>query len=136
MPHITFTSPEIAQIGLTEPVARERHKAKDLLIRSFDIAKVDRAVNEDDRHGLIKIIARANGAILGASIMGERAREAITEIAIAMRNGLKLSDLAATIHPYPTYSTGIQLLATKMALELALSGSSGKFIRRLSQAWR
>jgi pyruvate/2-oxoglutarate dehydrogenase complex dihydrolipoamide dehydrogenase (E3) component len=136
MPRITFTTPGIAQVGLTESIARERFSTNDLLIRSFDIAKVDRAVNEDDRFGLIKIIARTNGAILGASVMGERAGKAITEIALAIRNKLKLSDLAATIHPYPTYSTGIQLLATKMAVELAFSGISGKFIRNLSAAWR
>jgi pyruvate/2-oxoglutarate dehydrogenase complex dihydrolipoamide dehydrogenase (E3) component len=132
MPHITFTSPEVAQIGLTEKVARERFAAKDLLVESFDIAKIDRAVNEDDRLGLIKIIARSNGMILGATIVGERAGETVTEIAIAIRNNLKLSDLAATIHPYPTYSTGVQLLATKMAVEHALSGTSGKIIRGLS----
>jgi pyruvate/2-oxoglutarate dehydrogenase complex dihydrolipoamide dehydrogenase (E3) component len=86
--------------------------------------------------GLIKIIARSNGTILGASIVGERAGETITEIALAMRNDLKLSDLAATIHPYPTYSTGIQLLATKMAVERAFSGASGRLIQRLSAFWR
>lgn len=136
MPHITFTSPEVAQIGITEELARQKVAAKDLLIKAFDISKVDRAVNEDDRFGLIKIIARSNGTILGASIVGERAGEAITEIAVAMRNNLKLSDLAATIHPYPTYSTGIQLLATKMAVEQAFKGTSGKVIRGLSALWR
>jgi len=136
MPHITFTSPEVAQIGLTERTARERFSGDDLQISSFDINKVDRAVNEDDRLGLIKIIARSNGAILGATIVGERAGETITEIAVAMHNRLKLSDLAATIHPYPTYSTGIQLLATKMAVERAFSGTSGKMIRGLSAFWR
>jgi pyruvate/2-oxoglutarate dehydrogenase complex dihydrolipoamide dehydrogenase (E3) component len=136
MPHITFTSPEIAQIGLTEGKARTMFKSHDLLIKSFDISKVDRAVNEDDRLGLIKIVARSNGLILGASIVGERAGETITEIAIAMRNKLKLADLAATIHPYPTYSTGVQLLATKMAVEHAFSGTSGRILRGLSALWR
>jgi pyruvate/2-oxoglutarate dehydrogenase complex dihydrolipoamide dehydrogenase (E3) component len=136
MPHITFTSPEVAQIGITEKIARGRFEAKHLLIKSFDIRKVDRAVNEDDRLGIIKIIARKSGEILGASIVGERAGETITEIAVAMRNNLKLSDLAATIHPYPTYSTGVQMLATKMATELALSGTSGKLIRIAAAVWR
>jgi pyruvate/2-oxoglutarate dehydrogenase complex dihydrolipoamide dehydrogenase (E3) component len=136
MPHITFTSPEVAQIGLTERMAREKFNSSNLLVKAFDINKVDRAVNEDDRLGLIKIVARGNGAILGASIVGERAGETISEIALAMRNGLKLSDLAATVHPYPTYSTGVQLLATKMAVERAFSGSSGRVIRGLSALWR
>ncbi len=134
LPRITFTVPEVAQIGLTEQKARDKYK-HDLQIKTFDISKVDRAVNEDDRLGLLKIIARKNGHIVGASIVGERAGEAITEIAVAMHNTLKLSDLAATIHPYPTYSTGIQLLATKMAFEKAFSGTSGKILRGISALW-
>lgn len=136
IPHVTFTAPEIAQIGLTEKSAHEKFRTRDLQITSFDITKVDRAVNEDDRLGFIKIISRHGGAILGATIVGERAGEAITEIAVAMRNNLRLSHLAATIHPYPTYSTGIQLLATKMAVDRAFSGASGRFIRGLSALWR
>ncbi len=136
MPNITFTSPEFAQIGITEELARKKFASKDLLIKAFDISRVDRAVNEDDQLGLIKIVARSSGPILGASIVCERAGETITEIAIAMRNNLELSDLAATIHPYPTYCTGIQLLATKMAVEQALKGTSGKVIRGLSALWR
>ncbi len=136
MPRVTFTAPEVAQIGLTEARARKEMKSGDLQVMTFDISKVDRAINEDDRLGLIKMIARRNGSIVGASVMGERAGETITEIAIAMRNKLKLSDLAATIHPYPTYSTGIQLLATKMAVERTFSGLSGRMIRTLSALWR
>jgi pyruvate/2-oxoglutarate dehydrogenase complex dihydrolipoamide dehydrogenase (E3) component len=136
MPHVTFTVPEVAQIGLTEKAAREKFSDGDLQIKTFDISKVDRAVNEDDRLGLIKIVARSNGSILGGTMVGERAGEVISEIAVAMRNKLKLSDLASTIHPYPTYSTGIQLLATRMAVERAFSGSSGRIIRSLSAAWR
>lgn len=136
MPHITFTTPEVAQIGLTEKSACEKFSDGGLQIMSFDISKVDRAVNEDDPLGLIKIIARKNGVIIGATIVGERAGETITELAVAMRNKLKLSDLASTIHPYPTYSTGIQLLATKMAVDRAFSGWSGRMIRSLSSVWR
>jgi pyruvate/2-oxoglutarate dehydrogenase complex dihydrolipoamide dehydrogenase (E3) component len=136
MPHITFTAPEVAQIGLIERAAREKFRDDDLQIMTFDISKVDRAVNEDDRLGLIKIVARKTGVILGTTIVGERAGETITEIAVAMRNNLKLNDLASTIHPYPTYSTGIQLLATKMAVERAFSGTPGRMIRGLSALWR
>lgn len=135
LPRITFTVPEIAQIGLTEQKARNKFKSG-LQIKTFDIGKVDRAVNENDKLGLLRIIARKSGHIVGASIVGERAGEAITEIALAMRNKLKLSELAATIHPYPTYSTGVQLLATKMAMERAFTGTSGRIIRSLSTFWR
>jgi pyruvate/2-oxoglutarate dehydrogenase complex dihydrolipoamide dehydrogenase (E3) component len=136
MPRVTFTVPEVAQIGLTEEQARHRFNREKLQVKSFDIGKVDRAVSEDDRLGLLKVIARKNGIILGASIVGERAGETITEIAIAMNNKLKLEDLSSTIHPYPTYSTGVQLLATRMAVERALSGPPGVLIRHLSAWWR
>lgn len=135
LPRITFTSPEVAHVGMTEKVARARFK-DGLLIHAFDIGRVDRAVNEDDKLGLLKIIARKDGHVVGATIVGERAGETITELSIAMHSKLKLSDLAAAIHPYPTYSTGVQLLATKMAVENAFSGASGRLIRGLSALWR
>ena len=86
--------------------------------------------------GLLKIIALHNGRILGALIVGERAGETITELAVAIRNRLKRADLASTIHPYPTYSSGVQFLATKMAMEATFSRRSGKMIRDLSRLWR
>ena len=135
LPRITFTAPEVAQIGVTERAARDRYK-DDLQIKSFDIGRVDRAVNDDDHLGLLKIIARRSGHILGASIVGDRAGEAITEISVAMCNRLTLSDLASAVHPYPTYSTGVQLLATSMAVERSFAGTSGKLIRGLSSLWR
>jgi pyruvate/2-oxoglutarate dehydrogenase complex dihydrolipoamide dehydrogenase (E3) component len=135
LPRITFTAPEVAQIGATEREARQRYH-EDLLVRSFDIGRVDRAVNDDDRLGLLKILARRNGRIVGASIVAERAGEAITEISVAMRNRLRLRDLAAAIHPYPTYSSGIQHLVTAMAVENSFSGASGRMLREVSALWR
>jgi pyruvate/2-oxoglutarate dehydrogenase complex dihydrolipoamide dehydrogenase (E3) component len=132
---ITFTSPEVAQVGLTERAARKQFAASDLQVMTFDITRVDRAVNEDDRLGLLKIIALRNGRILGAVIVGERAGETITELALAIRNRLKLADLAATIHPYPTYSSGVQFLATQMAMEGTFSRGFGRFVRALSKVW-
>jgi pyruvate/2-oxoglutarate dehydrogenase complex dihydrolipoamide dehydrogenase (E3) component len=135
LPRITFTSPEVAHVGLTEQAARAKFQ-DDLRIHTFDIGKVDRAVNEDDLLGLIKIIARRNGHVVGATIVGERAGETITELSVAMRNKLKVADLAATIHPYPTYSSGVQFVATKIAFENAFAGISGRFIRGISALWR
>ena len=133
---ITFTAPEVAQVGLTERQAREQYSASSLHIMTFDLAKVDRAVNEDDPLGMLKIIAARSGYILGAVIVGERAGETITEIAVAIRNRLKLADLAATIHPYPTYSSGVQFLATRMAMEQTFSRTQGRILRAISRIWR
>jgi pyruvate/2-oxoglutarate dehydrogenase complex dihydrolipoamide dehydrogenase (E3) component len=131
VPWVTFTDPEIARVGLGEAQARSQYGG-DLKVGLWPIEKIDRAVCEDDRAGFIKILAKSDGSIVGASIVGERAGEAITEITVAIKHGLSVGDLAGTIHPYPTYCTGIQLLATQMAVEKRLSGTSGKIIRGLS----
>jgi pyruvate/2-oxoglutarate dehydrogenase complex dihydrolipoamide dehydrogenase (E3) component len=89
MSRITFTSPEVAQVGHAARASRERIPSAELQVITFDISKVDRAVNEDDRLELLKIVACRSGHGPGACIVGEHAGESITEIAIVMRNNLK-----------------------------------------------
>ncbi|MBC5809356.1 MAG: FAD-dependent oxidoreductase [Candidatus Eremiobacteraeota bacterium] len=135
MPRVTFCDPEVAQVGLTEAQARASHD-KDVVAVSWPIEREDRAVCDDDRDGMLKIVTGRNGTILGATIVAHRSGETITEIVLAMQRKLKIADLAATIHPYPSYSTGIQLLATEMAVDHALSGIGGKLIRAASKFTR
>ncbi len=99
MPRITFTDPEVAQVGMTSTQALAAHS--DVVDSTWPISRVDRAVCENDREGMIKIVATQVGVILGATIVGHRAGEAIIEIVMAIQNKLKVSDLASTIHPYP-----------------------------------
>jgi hypothetical protein len=84
---------------------------------------------ENDGEGMIKIIATPSGTILGSTIVEERAGESIMEVVMAMENKLKVSDLASRIHPSPTYNSGIQLLATEVAVERSHSGFSGTLLR-------
>ena len=134
MPRITFTDPEVAQVGLTSAQALTAHPGA--VVSTWPISRVDRAVCDNDRDGMIKLVATRGGTILGATIVGHRAGEAIMEIVIAMQHKLKLSDLASTIHPYPTYNSGIQLLATEMAVEHSLTGFSGSLLRTASRLTR
>ncbi len=134
MPRITFTDPEIAEVGLTSAQALAAHS--NAVVSTWPISRVDRAVCDNDCEGMIKIIATPSGTILGATIVAHRAGEAIMEIVMAMQNQLKVSDLAGTIHPYPTYNSGIQLLATEMAVHSALTGVSGKVLRTVSRMAR
>jgi pyruvate/2-oxoglutarate dehydrogenase complex dihydrolipoamide dehydrogenase (E3) component len=134
MPRITFTDPEVAQVGLTSAKALASHA--DAVVSTWPISRVDRAVCDNDCEGMIKIIATPSGTILGATIVGRRAGEAIMEIVIAMQHKLKLSELAGTIHPYPTYNSGIQLLATEMAVAHSLTGFSGALLRTASSLTR
>jgi hypothetical protein len=55
---------------------------------------------------MVKVAANRRGRILAVSILGAAAGEMIGEYALAMRNGVTLSRLSATIHPYPTYVLG------------------------------
>ncbi|MDQ2737035.1 MAG: FAD-dependent oxidoreductase, partial [Pseudomonadota bacterium] len=87
-PAVTFTAPEIARAGLTEKAARER--GEDVSAETLDLSKVDRAVSENDCIGFVKLIVRRNGHIAGATFVGERAGEAITELVLAMQRGLKV----------------------------------------------
>lgn len=135
MPRITFTDPEIAQVGLTSEQAHKIH-SDDMAVSTWPIDRVDRAVCDNDRDGMIKLVATRGGTILGATIVGHRAGEAIMEIVIALQQKLKLSDLASIIHPYPTYNSGIQLLATEMAVEQSMIGVSGTLIRAASKMVR
>ena len=134
MPRITFTDPEVAQVGLTSEQALAIHS--DAVVSTWPISRVDRAVCDHDCDGMIKIIVTPAGTILGATVVSHRAGEAIMEIVMAMQSKLKVSDLASTIHPYPTYNSGIQLLATEIAVEQSLTGFSGTLLRTASRLAR
>ena len=131
VPRITFTDPEVAHVGLTEEQVRSRF-GEEIKVSRWDLSSVDRAVCDNDLDGFIKIIAKNDGTILACTIVAERAGETINEVAVAMKRGLKIEDIAGTIHAYPTYSTGLQLLLTEMSLERFLSATSGKIIRAVS----
>jgi len=132
LPEVTFTDPEVAHVGLTEAQARARFGAR-VQAGRIDLAHVDRAVSEDDRTGLIKLVAHRDGRILGATVMAARGGEALTEIGLAICHRLTLRDLAAAIHPYPTYNSAKQLLATRMATARAFAGARGALTRALSR---
>ena len=81
-------------------------------------------------------MSKRDGTVVGATIVAHRAGEAITELGIAMDHKMTVNDLAGTIHAYPTYSSGVQLVLTEMAVESHLSGILGKVIRGLSEMVR
>jgi len=101
LPWVTYTDPELAQVGLTEAEARRQH-GDGIAVTRFALADNDRAHAERATEGLIKVIARPNGRILGASILGARAGELIHLWGLAIGQRLKLSHIAGMIAPYPT----------------------------------
>ena len=99
VPWVTFTDPELAHVGLTEPQARAQGIEPTVL--RFAFKDIDRALTEVESSGFIKLIAH-KGKILGASLLGPHAGELIHEMVLAMKTGASLSDISATIHAYPT----------------------------------
>jgi pyruvate/2-oxoglutarate dehydrogenase complex dihydrolipoamide dehydrogenase (E3) component len=73
---VTYTDPELAHVGMTEAEARAA-AGRDLRILRWPFHENDRAQAERETHGLVKVLARRNGRILGASILGAGAGELI-----------------------------------------------------------
>jgi len=99
VPWVTYTDPELARVGLTEQQAKQQGIEPTVL--RFDFNDIDRALAEVETTGFSKLITY-KGKILGASILGPHAGELIHEIVLAMQTGIKLSEISATIHAYPT----------------------------------
>ena len=135
MPRVTFTSPEVARVGMTERQARQTQGDK-LQSGILPLARVDRAVSEDDTRGFIKLLASPTGQIVGATLVGERASEAVAEVVLAMDRGIKLEHLAGVVHPYPTYAIGLQFLATEMAMHRTFTSYRGRILRAVSRLYR
>jgi pyruvate/2-oxoglutarate dehydrogenase complex dihydrolipoamide dehydrogenase (E3) component len=103
VPWVTYTDPELAQIGLTEAEARAQHGDA---VRSLwePFTGNDRARAERATEGGIKLVATKQGRVLGVGIVGAHAGELLLPWSIAIDRGLKLKALAAAIVPYPTLS--------------------------------
>ena len=133
IPWAVFTDPEIAQAGLSEAEARAQFA--DVKVHRLDLERVDRAQTEDEREGFLKLVTHAGGRLVGATVVSRVAGETINELALAIDLGVTVSDLASTIHVYPTFGFAVQQLAAEAALEAATAGIRGhalRTIRRLS----
>ncbi len=100
IPWATYTDPEMAQVGLTEAQAKEKH-GEALEVLRFDFAENDRARAELNTTGLIKVMV-VKGRPVGASIVGAQAGELIQVWALVLANKLKIGAVAAMVSPYPT----------------------------------
>ena len=109
-PAVTYTSPEVAQLGLTEAEAREIHGDKVKTTR-FPFHENDRAIAEGKTLGEAKIIVKGS-KILGAQVVGEGAGDIIQLVSVAMSNNLKLTALTNFISPYPTRAEVVKRAAS------------------------
>jgi len=118
VPWCTFTDPELAHTGLTTDEARERFGADDVEVWRQDLSHSDRARADSASEGAIVIVTH-KGRVVGGHILAPAAGEMIHELALAIDQGLKLSEVATTIHVYPTVAIGVGQLAAEAAYESA-----------------
>lgn len=100
VPWTTYTRPEVAHVGYTEPWAREIGAFRDAIV--VDLYEIDRARTEGDEIGFLKLILGRRSRIIGATLVGNRAGEIIPLAALAIKQGLKATAFMTFIFSYPT----------------------------------
>ncbi|MDX1643153.1 MAG: mercuric reductase [Thermoanaerobaculia bacterium] len=107
VPWCTYTSPEIAHVGLYAEDAEDR--GLEVETSKIQLSEVDRAVLERAEEGFLRLVVLAGSdRIVGATLVAEHAGEMLGELALAVTHGIGLGKIASTIHPYPTQSEVIK----------------------------
>lgn len=105
IPRVTFTDPEVASVGIGAAEARTRWGTRAAVARS-DYADLDRAVTEGERDGFAQLVGDPKGRLVGATIVGSAAGEAIAELTAWTAQGKKIDLVSSTVHAYPTMAEG------------------------------
>lgn len=130
IPWVTYTDPELSQVGLTEAQAKEQY-GDAIKVVQWEYAENDRARAERITSGLIKVVAGKRGKILGAGIAGTGAGEIIQPWQIAVAKGYKMADMAGIISPYPTLSEISKRAAGSYFTDRLFSPRTRKIVRLL-----
>lgn len=129
VPWVTYTTPELAHVGMTE--AEARGTTADLRILRWPFSDNDRAQTERNTEGLIKVITNKRGKVMGATILGAHAGELIQPWILAISQGLKVSALATMIAPYPTLGEAGKRAAGSFYTESLFSARTKRIVRFL-----
>lgn len=105
VPKVTYTLPEVAQVGLSWEAATNKFGEDRLMRIEVPFTQSDRAKTDDDTTGLLVVVARRlNGMVLGAHIIGPAAGEILSIFTLAIDRKISLWKLRSLIYAYPTYS--------------------------------
>ncbi len=132
MPWATYTDPELAQVGLNERQARERHGDSIKVLR-WKMSENDRAQTEHATEGLVKAITDRRGRILGAGIVAPGAGELIQPWCLALSRRLKIAALASFVPPYPTLGEASKRAAGSYFTEALFGPRTRRLVRCLSR---
>jgi len=116
IPAVVFTNPEIGTIGASPAAATD--SGHDTIVGEFPFSASGRALTLDETEGFVRLVGDAEtGEILGGQVVGPEASELVGEIGVAMRAGLTLDELAATVHTHPTLSEAVMEAAANALKE-------------------
>jgi pyruvate/2-oxoglutarate dehydrogenase complex dihydrolipoamide dehydrogenase (E3) component len=129
IPWVTYTAPELAQVGRTEAAARAA--GIDVRLARWPFFENDRAQATGETEGFVKIVTDAKGRVQGATIVGAHAGELIAPWTMAVAQGLKLSAMAGYVAPYPTLSEAGKRAAGAFFAPKLFSARTRKLVRFL-----
>jgi mercuric reductase len=109
-PMAIFTDPEVGVVGHTVESARQ--SGFDTISNSMPVSAIPKAHVTGHTKGIVKMVAdRVTGRLLGVHLVSHRGAELINEAALALHQRATVSDLAATMHVYPSIGEGLKLCA-------------------------
>jgi len=101
IPWATFTDPEVAHVGLNETEATQNKISFEVTL--YALKDLDRAIVDETPSGFVKVLTvPGKDRILGVTIVGEHAADLLVEYVLAMKHGIGLNGIFATVHSYPT----------------------------------
>lgn len=107
IPWCTYTSPELAHVGLTPSEAEKKGVEIDTFTQ--EMSEIDRAILEGHTDGFVRIhVKKGRDEIVGATIVAQNAGDMMGSFSIAMTQGVGLGSIANCIHPYPTQAEAIR----------------------------
>jgi pyruvate/2-oxoglutarate dehydrogenase complex dihydrolipoamide dehydrogenase (E3) component len=127
VPRVTYTDPEIAQVGLTEAKAGRR-----IRVLRWPYHENDRAQAERQTRGHIKVVTSERGRVLGATIVGAHAGELIAPWTLAVTQGLNIRAFAEMVMPYPTLAE----IGKRAAITYFAGSLTKPFVQRIITALR
>lgn len=106
LPAVAYTNYELATTGETPDSIKDKHL--DAKAYKFPFAANGRALSINEAVGFIRLISdNKTKALIGAQIVGPGASDLISELSLAIENGLTTEDISLTIHPHPTLGEAI-----------------------------
>lgn len=107
IPWCTYTSPEVAHVGVSEVEAKAKHLELDTITQPLD--GVDRAILDGEAEGFVRVhLRKGTDRILGATVVASHAGEVIGMLTLAMTGKIGLKAVGNVIQPYPTVAEAIR----------------------------